>query len=184
MGRHSSRIRGSFWLRFGIAVIFGGIALGMTFVSQINLFSLIINLKEIIILFGTALSGAFGGLIITVLASVVEQGKPWAYAISHLIGLIFIGGVFSSTVRSSRSKISQMSIWLIISIVYYSIFYFPLYNFFDALIYEHDVTLTWALMQASWLNYVREAIFTVIITLVLIGITPEGFKKSLSGRRV
>lgn len=135
-------------------------------------------------LFGTALSGAFGGLIVTVLASVVEQGKPWAYAISHLIGLVFVGGVFSSTIKSSRSKISQVLIWMVISVVYYFIFYFPIYNFFDALIYEHDVTLTWALMQTSWLNYVREAIFTIIITLILVGLTPEGFKKSLFGRRV
>jgi len=184
VGRHSSQVRGSFWKRFGVAIIFGGIALGLTFVSQINLFTFIINLKEIIMLFGTALSGAFGGLIVTILAGVVEQGKPWAYAISHLIGLVFVGGVFGSTIKNSRSKISQMLIWLIISVVYYSIFYFPLYNFFDALIYEHDVTLTWALMQASWLNYVREAVFTVIITLILVGLTPEGFKKSLFGRRV
>ena len=184
MGRHSSQVRGSFWKRFGVAIIFGGIALGLTFINQINLFTLIINLKEIIMLFGTALSGAFGGLIVTVLASVVEQGKPWAYAISHLIGLVFVGGVFSSTIKSSRSKISQVLIWMVISVVYYFIFYFPIYNFFDALIYEHDVTLTWALMQTSWLNYVREAIFTIIITLILVGLTPEGFKKSLFGRRV
>lgn len=184
MGRHSSQVRGSFWGRIGVAIILGGITLGLTFVSQITLFTFIINLKEIAMIFGTALSGAFGGLVITILASIVEQGKPWAYAISHLIGLIFIGGVFGSFLRNSRSKISQMFVWILISAVYYLIFYFPLYNLFDAIIYEHDVTLTWALMQASWLNYVREAVFTIIITVVLIGITPEGLKRSLFGKRI
>ncbi len=151
--------------------------------------NIITDPREVFVLFGAAITGPVGAVLIGFLSSLYDPtpGLNIYIMLQHIIGAVFIGFVYKKYIYE-RLKMPLMILgWLTAVLLYYYVLYIPLYFIVD--IFYPDLFLTITsnhhdTVGSLWVIYkgwIPEVAFTALVTSFILVALPSHYRRPLWG---
>ncbi|MEJ2351183.1 MAG: hypothetical protein P8Y03_15470 [Anaerolineales bacterium] len=168
----------------GVAAAFGGAALAIVLAGitiPIPGTPVVTDPREIFTTTGASLTGPIGGIVIGILAGLAEPGIPLASLLAHIVGGIYSGLVYKNlSWRFRETKIAQLGFWALQVLGYYILIVVPLFVVGLVIFYpDPEYGGFFALLGALELGALPEAIFTTIVTTIILAALPERYRRPL-----
>lgn len=168
----------------GVAAAFGGAALAVVLAGitiPIPGTPVVTDPREIFTTIGASLTGPIGGIIIGILAGIAEPGIPLASLLAHIVGGIFCGLAYKNVAwRFRETRLAYLGLWAVQVLVYYFIVVVPLFVVGLMMFYpDAEYGGFIALLGALEIGAAPEAIFTTIVTTIIMAALPMRYKRPL-----
>lgn len=168
----------------GYAAAFGGVGLAIIlagFTIPIPGTVMVSDPREIFTTIGASLTGPIGGMIVGLLSSVADPTIQIASILAHILGGVYNGFVYKhASWRFKDNKVVSLALWAAQVMVYYVFVIVPLLVA-GLLIFFPDPEYGgfFAMLGAIEVGAIPEAIFTTIVTTVIMAALPEKFRRPL-----
>ena len=170
--------------QIGVAAAFGGAALAVVLAGitiPIPGTPVVTDPRELFTTTGASLTGPVGGIVIGILAGIAEPGIPLASLLAHIIGGIYSGLVYKNlSYRFHENNVTRLVLWAVQVLVYYFVIVVPLFVVGLVLFYpDPEYGGFVALLGALEAGVIPEAIFTTVVTTIIMAALPERYRRPL-----
>jgi LytS/YehU family sensor histidine kinase len=170
--------------QIGVAAAFGGAALAVVLAGitiPIPGTPVVTDPRELFTTTGASLTGPVGGIVIGILAGIAEPGIPLASLLAHIIGGIYSGLVYKNlSYRFRQNNVTRLALWAVQVLGYYVLIVVPLFVVGLVLFYpDPEYGGFFALLGALEAGAFPEAIFTTIVTTIIMAALPERYRRPL-----
>ena len=168
--------------QIGVAAAFGGAALAIVLAGitiPIPGTPVVTDPREPFTTIGASLTGPIGGNIIGILAGIAEPGIPLASLLAHIVGGIYNGYIYKQVTYGRFAGRMRLVAWAVQVIVYYYVFVVPLFALGVSIFYPDPTSSFFPLLLTLWVSVIPEAIFTTVVTTIVMAALPERFKRPL-----
>jgi hypothetical protein len=167
-----------------VAAAFGGAALAVVLAGitiPIPGTPVVTDPRELFTTTGASLTGPVGGIVIGILAGIAEPGIPLASLLAHIIGGIYSGLVYKNlSYRFHENNVTRLVLWAAQVLVYYFVIVVPLFVVGLVLFYpDPEYGGFVALLGALEAGVIPEAIFTTVVTTIIMAALPERYRRPL-----
>jgi len=168
----------------GLAAAFGGCGLAIIlagFTIPIPGTVMVSDPREIFTTIGASLTGPIGGMVVGFLSSVADPTIQIASIIAHILGGIYNGFVYkNASWRFKDNKLVSLALWAAQVMVYYVVVMVPLLVAGLLLFFpDPEYTGYFAMVGAIEVGALPEAVFTTIVTTVIMAALPEKYRRPL-----
>jgi hypothetical protein len=130
--------------------------------------------RELFATLGSALSGPVGGAVIGFLAGVAAPGYPLASVLAHIVGCVWIGGIYKyGLYRYVRTPLPLFLLgWVVAVALYYLLFLIPSFVLGVALFYGDASPLLpfyGRIVRGAFIEIVLTALITTVAMAALPG---------------
>ena len=170
--------------QIGVAAAFGGAALAVVLAGitiPIPGTPVVTDPRELFTTTGASLTGPIGGIVNGILAGIAEPGIPLASLLAHIIGGIYSGFVYKNlSYRFRANNVTRLVLWAVQVLGYYILVVVPLFVVGLILFYpDPEYGGFIALLGALEAGALPEAIFTTIVTTIIMAALPERYRRPL-----
>lgn len=170
--------------QIGVAAAFGGAALAVVLAGitiPIPGTPVVTDPRELFTTTGASLTGPIGGIVIGILAGIAEPGIPLASLLAHIIGGIYSGFVYKNlSYRFRANNVTRLVLWAVQVLGYYILVVVPLFVVGLILFYpDPEYGGFVALLGALEAGALPEAIFTTVVTTIIMAALPERYRRPL-----
>lgn len=170
--------------QIGVAAAFGGAALAVVLAGitiPIPGTPVVTDPRELFTTTGASLTGPVGGIVIGILAGIAEPGIPLASLLAHIIGGIYSGFVYKNlSYRFRENNVTRLALWAVQVLGYYILIVVPLFVVGLILFYpDPEYGGFIALLGALEAGAFPEAIFTTVVTTIIMAALPERYRRPL-----
>jgi len=170
--------------QIGVAAAFGGAALAVVLAGitiPIPGTPVVTDPRELFTTTGASLTGPIGGIVIGILAGIAEPGIPLASLLAHIIGGIYSGFVYKNlSYRFRANNVTRLVLWAVQVLGYYILIVVPLFVVGLILFYpDPEYGGFVALLGALEAGALPEAIFTTVVTTIIMAALPERYRRPL-----
>jgi len=172
-----------------VAVVFGIIALAivaakLTIPLSVGIVS---DPRELFTTIGSGLTGPIGGLVIGVLAGILEpNGIPAASILAHVAGCLWLGFAYKLFVykRYANSPL-RLVFWALLVIIYYVVFVIPGFVIGVRLFYPEIYAESFGNISlldgyfATMSGVMPEMVLTTVVTTIVMLVLPRQYTKPL-----
>jgi hypothetical protein len=141
--------------------------------------------REVFTTIGAALSGPVGGLVIGILAGLLEPGGLiWASLLAHILGGLWMGFSYKLLVHNRLDMPALLGGWAALVLGYYYLFVIPGFVIGQAFFYpgRESVSDAPALVPAYTAlakGVVPEAVLTILVTTLVFYALPRRYRRPL-----
>ena len=170
--------------QIGVAAAFGGAALAVVLAGitiPIPGTPVVTDPREVFTTTGASLTGPVGGIVIGILAGIAEPGIPLASLLAHIIGGIYSGFVYKNlSYRFRENNVTRLVLWVVQVLGYYFVVVVPLFVVGLVLFYpDPEYGGFVALLGVLEASVIPEAIFTTVVTTIVMAALPERYRRPL-----
>jgi hypothetical protein len=171
------------------AVVFGLVALAIVAARLTIPLStgVVTDPRELFTTIGSGLTGPAGGLLIGILAGILEPNGIWAASVmAHVVGCLWMGFAYKKLVyeRFANSTM-RLPMWALLVVVYYAVWVIPGFTIGISLFYPAayaegygDVSVIQAYFTTLPL-VVPEILLTTVVTTIVMAALPKRYQKPL-----
>ena len=152
--------------------------------------NIITDPREVFVIFGAALTGPIGAVIIGFLSSLYDPtpGLNYYIILQHIIGAVFIGVVYKKYIYTKLKMPVMILGWIAAILLYYYVLYIPLYFFVDLFYPDLFLTITsnhhdaLGSLLVIYKGWIPEVMFTAVITSLILIALPSQYRQPLWGK--
>jgi hypothetical protein len=148
---------------------------------------LVTDPRELFTTIGSSLTGPVGGLLIGVMAGILEPGGIWAASVlAHVAGCLWMGIVYKKLIyeRFGNSPM-RLALWPLLVVIYYVVFVIP--GFIIGMAVFHPASYQDGYGSSSIIEaYLAtvplvgpEIVMTSVVTTIVMAVLPKRFRKPL-----
>lgn len=168
----------------GMAAAFGGAALALVLAGvtiPIPGTPVVTDPREIFTTIGASLTGPVGGVVVGLLAGIAEPGIPLASLLAHVVGGVFNGLVYKNfSWRFKEKKALSLAAWALQVFAYYALVVIPLFVVGLMVFYpDPEYGGFFGFLGALEAGAMPEALFTTVVTTIIMAALPEKYRRPL-----